>query len=290
MIGNFVLHQPDSVDAALQVLADHKGHATVLAGGSQLVLRMKARTIQPEHLVEVKRVRGLAELTFDPNSEILTIGAAVTHRALETSSIVRQYFPLLADLERRIGNVRIRNVGTLGGNLCAAEAHSDPPALLLAYDATLRIAGRSGERRTDLANFILGDHRTSLHDGEILLAINIHKPTQNTSDAYCSFCPCERPTVSVAAVVEINGDRLEGAKVVVGCVEAKPMRLNEIEEMLRGRTRGEVLASASEIGLQASRLCAPVDDIWCSGEYKRHIVGILAAKTIHQACWGVRHG
>ena len=289
MIQNFSLHQPESVEAASDLLAIHGMSARVIAGGSQLVPLLKSGVAGTRHLIDIKRISRLNELDFDAHTDTLTIGASVTHRTLESSAIVRDHVPLLAELERRIGNVRVRNVGTLGGNLCAAEPNSDPASLLLAYNARVRIGSTRGERLMDLADFLLDSGKTALERDELLLGIDVPKPKSNVSGAYFRFCPCERPTVSVALLMEWTDSGSGEATLIVGCVGAKPVRLAEVEDSLRNQPVDELLALASGAGLHASRLCSPADDIWCSADYKRHLVSTFVARAIRQACARQQH-
>lgn len=290
MIPPFSLHQPDSPEEASLLLARHGKDARLIAGGSELVLRLKSGVASARHLVDIKKIRGLNEVQYDGGARRLNIGALVTHRALESSAAVRDHFPLLGEMARGLGNVRVRNVGTLGGNLCLADPNSDPATLLTAYNASVRIGSTRGERSLDISDFLVGAHRTALERDEILTEISVPELSPNASDVYRRFCPWERPTVSVALVIEWSDRRSNDVRLVVGGVCPTPLRLSGVDEGLRNKEVDDIAASAEEAGRSAALLCDPVDDLWNSAAYKRHVVTGLVIKAILQACRTRSHG
>ncbi|MGH7832871.1 MAG: FAD binding domain-containing protein [Candidatus Binatia bacterium] len=291
MIESFVLHQPDSLPAALNLLAEHPQEARVLAGGSELILLLKMGLASAKHIVNIKRMPGLAHVDYEPNSKILRIGALVTHRALEKSEVVRKHFPVIIDMERQLANVRIRNVGTLAGNLSFAEPHADPGALLLAYDAKVKLRSLGGERTLKMGDFFVDYYQTALKRGELLTEIEIPKPAENCGGAYLRFCPGERPMVGVAAFSEWKNGACAAARLALGCVGPTPMPVTEVEEWLAGKARGEILARAEELGAIAAQVSQPLEDVWGSVEYKRQIVKTLVARGLSKLCQETRnHG
>ncbi|MGH7826028.1 MAG: FAD binding domain-containing protein, partial [Candidatus Binatia bacterium] len=245
MIESFFLHQPASLPAALSILAECPEDARVLAGGSELILLLKTGVASTKHVVNIKKIPGLGHLDYDPRSEILRIGALVTHRALEKSEVVRQHFPLIVEMERRLANVRIRNVGTLAGNIAFAEPHADPGTLLLAYDGTVRLRSLEGERTVKIGDFFVDYYETILRRNEILTEIEIPKLSETCKGEYVRFCPGERPIAGVAVFLEWKNGACTDARVALGCVGPKPIRATELEETLNGKSREDVLAEAS---------------------------------------------
>ena len=290
VISPFSLHQPDAVEKASAVLARHGGDARVLAGGSQLVLLLKSGSARPRHLVDVKRIARMSGVHFSARTETLTVGSLVTYRALEASPIVRERFPLLVEMARRIGNIRVRNVGTLGGNLCLAEPNSDPPTLLMAYKARLTLGSSRGERELDMEDFLVSSNRTALGNDELLLDIRVPAPAENCFGVYLRFCPLERPTVSVALTMEWKGRRSGEVRLVLGCVCPKPLRLFEIEERLSNQSVDQILGQAAEAGQRAALVCNPSDDSWTSARYKTHLAAIFVSRAISRVCEKLPYG
>jgi carbon-monoxide dehydrogenase medium subunit len=168
----FDLCEPTSVAEASRLLADHGEAARLYAGGTELLLAMKEGLVHYDYLVNLKTIRGLGALRRDPDGS-LRIGAAVTHRTLERDAVVREHFPALARLEADVANVRIRAVGTLGGNLCFAEPHADPGPLLQVFDATARLERSSGARTVPLTALFVGPYETCLETDEVLTEIAV---------------------------------------------------------------------------------------------------------------------
>jgi carbon-monoxide dehydrogenase medium subunit len=284
MISPFVLHQPDSLTEALSLLAELGEEAKALAGGSELILVLKLGLASPRHIVDIKGIPDLDHLDFDPKNQLLRIGALVTHRTLERSEVVRHHFPLLVEMERQLANVRIRNVGTLGGNLSFAEPHADPGTLLLVYEARVRTQSSAGEKTLEVADFFVDYYQTALQAGELLTGIEIPKPGASFEGAYLRFCPGERPMVGVALLLDLKDGGCEEARLALGCVGPKPIRLSEVEDWLQGKSTDEISANASEMGDKAARACQPLEDVWGSAEYKRQIVRILVGRGLSQLC------
>jgi carbon-monoxide dehydrogenase medium subunit len=284
MISPFHLHRPTSIEQACSLLSQHGDEARILAGGSELILLLKMSLISAVHIVDIKGVAGLDRIEFEPRAQTLKIGGLVTHRSLEISPVVLEHFPLLAEMEQHVANVRVRNVGTLAGNLCFAEPHADPGTLLSAFDARIKVRSTRRERNLDIADFFVDYYQTALEQDEILTEIEIPKLSRNWSGTYLRFCPGERPSVAVALIVEWADGVCAGARFALGCVGPKPIRAKEIELALRGKRAGEISAGALEIGGEVALLCDPPPDIWGSVEYKRQIVKTLVSRGLRKLC------
>jgi carbon-monoxide dehydrogenase medium subunit len=280
VIAPFTLHRPQSLTEASCLLSEFRADARVLAGGSELILLLKMGLAQVSHIVDIKRIPGLASLEYDAGTKRLRIGPLVTHRTLEKSEVVRNHFPLIVEMEKQLANVRIRNVGTLAGNLSFAEPHADPGTLLVAHNATVTLISGEGERVLNLEDFFLDYYETVLRNDELLAEINIPEPAENCLGAYLRFCPGERPMVGVALLAEWNDGVCGKLRLVLGCVGPKPLRASDAEEWMAGKSYGEIQAGADDIGAQAARMCQPLEDIWGSVEYKRQIVKTLVARAV----------
>jgi len=280
LIDSFLLHQPESLSDALTLLAEHSNEVKVLAGGSELILLLKMGLLAAKHIINLKKIPDLASLDYESSPRFLHIGPLVTHRALEKSEILHKYFPLLVEMEKQLANVRIRNVGTLAGNLAFAEPHADPGTLLVAYEASVTLTSVDGERTLSLEDFFIDFYETALASNEILSEISIPKPAASSKGAYLRFCPGERPMVGVALLSEWNEEICEKPRLVLGCVGPKPMRALELEDWMTGRSREDIQAEADSLGTKAAMSCQPLEDISGSVEYKRQIVKTLVARAI----------
>jgi carbon-monoxide dehydrogenase medium subunit len=286
MISPFVLHQPRSLPEALSLLSEQNGDTNVLAGGSELLLLLKMNLISVKHVVDIKKIPGLHRLELDPQGERLHVGPLVTHRTLETSELVERHVPLIAEMERDLANVRIRNVGTLAGNLCFAEPHADPAALLAVYDAVVTLRNADGERRVPIKDFFTDYYETALQKNELLTDIEIPKLADNFRTRYVRFCPSERPMVTVVLVTRWTDGSCEEARLGLGCVGPKPIRVTEFEAVVRGKSAEELAAKADEFAAIAARSCEPLADLWGSAEYKKQLVKNLVRGGLQSQCSG----
>src|SRR2546428_5078145 len=196
MLRPFELSEPTSVAEASELLARHGDAARIYAGGTELILAMKEGLVHYEHLVNVKTIPGLAGVRLDGGA--LRIGAATPHRAIERDPLVRQHFPAVARMEADVANVRVREVGTLGGHLCFAEPHADPGTLLQVFDATARIEKKGSARTIPLEGLFVGPFETCLEGDELLTEIVVPPLPSRSAAAYLKFGFLERPSVGVA--------------------------------------------------------------------------------------------
>ncbi|HEX9070471.1 MAG TPA: FAD binding domain-containing protein, partial [Pseudolabrys sp.] len=210
------MHQPKSAAEASEMLAEFGEKSRLYAGGTELLLAMKHDLLRYEHLIDVKTIPGLNKI--ERQNSCLMIGSIVTHRAIERSSIVKESVPVLAEMESQIANVRVRASGTLGGNLCFAEPHSDPATLLVALGANAHVQGKSGTRTLSIDRLITGAYETSLAGDELLASIEIPIAAKTQRAAYVKFQLHERPTLSLALVLNLDGDNIHKATAVVGSV------------------------------------------------------------------------
>jgi carbon-monoxide dehydrogenase medium subunit len=286
MIPPFVLHQPRSLPEALALLSEHNGESKILAGGSELLLLLKMGLIKAEHIVDIKKIPGIDHLAYETAAKILQIGPLVTHRTLEKSAIVQREFPLLSEMERELANVRIRNVGTLAGNLCFAEPHADPAALLAVYEASVTLRSAEDERRVVINEFYTDYFETVLQKNELLTNIEVPKPAGDFRGSYSRFCPGEWPMVTAALLTRWADGACAEARLALGCVGPKPIRVAEFEQALCGKSADELGAKADELAGIAARSCDPLADLWGSVEYKRQVVKNLVRDGLQGQCDG----
>jgi carbon-monoxide dehydrogenase medium subunit len=279
MLAPFEIHQPATPEEACELRARHGAAAALYAGGSELLLAMKEGLLAFAHLIDVKTIPALHGIRVAA-SGALVVGGAVTHRELERSALVRARAPLLAEMEAQVANPRVRAVGTLGGNLCFAEPHSDPPTCLLVHDATVTLAGPHGARRVPVGDFVTGPYESALADDEVLTHVEVPPLPPDTFAAYLKFATHERPTVGVAAALRRGGDgTVLEARVSVGCVGPAATRLPVLEAALVGvplpvLARGFAPAAAAGATLDA------VDDLHGRADYKRHLAGVFVQRAL----------
>jgi carbon-monoxide dehydrogenase medium subunit len=281
----FEIHEPRSVGEAAAARRDLGESAALYAGGTELVLVMKEGLGAWAHLIDVKGIAALHALGVSTNGsgESVRIGAAVTHRDLEHSPLVRERLPLLSETEAQVANVRVRGTGTLGGNLAFAEPHSDPATALLACDASVTLAGTAGSRRLPLSAFITGSYETALEPDEILVDVEIPLPSSATAGAYVKYGLHERPTLGVAVLLVLARDgRVASARVAVGCVGPVPVRLGTLERELAGAPLA-ALASGFAPARAAGAALDAVEDLHGSAAYKQHLVGVFVSRALAEA-------
>jgi carbon-monoxide dehydrogenase medium subunit len=273
---DFALHRPDTVEVAAGLRAELGDTAALYAGGTELLLAMKLGVLSYDHLIDVKRIAALRGIRRD--DEVLRIGAAVTHRELETDAEVRRCLPALAALERNVANVRVRAAGTLAGNLAFAEPHADPPALLIALGARVALAGAGGRRELPLEEFIAGPYETELGADELIESVIVPLPGPDVRAAYRKFQVLERPAAGAAAVGRLrDGVFAEAPAVVVGAVDERPVRVPADD--LAGAAWDD-RGALERLAAAASEAVDPVDDLSGSAEYKRHLAGVLARRAV----------
>ena len=281
MLSPFRVYQPTSVAEASAELARLGEEATVYAGGTELVLLLRLGLVHYLHLVDVKRIQELGVLAWDGTT--LHIGSAVTHRHLERSPAIAQHLPLLQQAEAYVANVRVRNVGTLGGNLCFGDPHSDPAPALLVCDTKVKIGKQSGNRTLGLDEFFIGLYETAIEPDEILIELEVEPLPQGVGGAYLRSARYERPSLGVAAAAAQRDGCLSDVRMAVSCVGPVPMRLQELESQIEGAP----LAEGQQIVREARRyyqdVLQPIDDLHGSVAYKTYLTGVLLSRALAQA-------
>jgi carbon-monoxide dehydrogenase medium subunit len=279
MLGRFTIHAPDTVQAACELLGQHGFEAAIYAGGTELLVVMKERLVEISQLIDIKRIPGLAEIRAENGMAV--IGALATHRAIERHPFVRAHLPTLAELEANVANLRVRSAGTIGGNLCFAEPHSDPATLLTAWDARLVLNSSRGEREIAAADFFLGLFETARASDELMTAIRVPVPAAGTGSAYERFKIHERPTAAVAATVRLAAGQVSDVHIVAGSVADRPTRLPAAEAELLGQAPGDALfaraASAAHDEVE------PSEERFESAAYKRQLVRVLTRRALTAA-------
>jgi aerobic carbon-monoxide dehydrogenase medium subunit len=275
----FDLHRAQSSAEARQLLQQHGEDAAVICGGTELLLLLKLGYAGYGHLVDIS---GIAELGgIHASDGALVIGATATHREIERSPLVLEHLPALAAMESRVANVRVRNVGTLGGNLCFSDPHSDPATFLLALDAEAEWeAGRA-----PLAEFLVGPYETRLEHGQLLHAIRVPLPSSDLRIAHRKLAFHERPAATVTCAIRVQDGAVADARIAVGSVGPRAVRASEAEARLAGASLrdGVARADAAEMAAEAA---GAVDDANGSADYKAQLVRVLVERCFREAADG----
>jgi carbon-monoxide dehydrogenase medium subunit len=279
----FELHRPTSLAQALALKAEFGDAAAFHAGGTELLVALKARVLRYEHVIDIKRVPELCGIRVRRDGT-LSIGALCTHHAIANDPLVRELLPGYAHLSEHVANIRVRMTGTLGGVLCFGEPHADAPTMLCALDAWVVLAGPGGEREVPSREFQQGEFTTVRHDDEILVSIEVAPQSPGARSAYHCFGHTERPAVGVAAVWSSDG--WQRLSLWAGAITASPVRLPQTEEVAAllspDMPRDEIWkALAPAVEADAGRIDAH-DDLHGSADYKRHLVTVLAQRAIEE--------
>ncbi|MGE5218649.1 MAG: FAD binding domain-containing protein [Chloroflexota bacterium] len=280
---NFDYLEPTSVAEACALLKQHSGEAKVFAGGAHVTILMKQGLYQPKALVNIKHIAALKGISFDADDG-LVIGALVTHRELESSQLVKEKFPVLCEAEREVANIRVRHMGTVGGNLASGEPLTDLPQIFIALDGKVKITGPGGARVLPVEELFLDFYTTSLTADEIITQVVIPPFPANAGIEYIRFSSSsvvDKPSVGVAVRLTLNEEAVQTARIVLGCVGPAPVRARKAEALLVGTEVTPELAV--EVGKLASQECSPTGDLRGSEQYKRAIVGTLVKRALTAA-------
>jgi aerobic carbon-monoxide dehydrogenase medium subunit len=280
MLRRFRLDEPESVAEVSELLGRFGDNAKIYAGGTELLLAMKEGLVHYERLINVKKL-GLNQISAENGT--LKIGALCTHHELENSTLLQQQLPALVKLEHNVANVRVRQAGTIGGNLCFAEPHADPGTLLIALGAKL-VADKGASKREILAeDFFVDAFETSLAADELLTEIRLPSAGANRKCAYLKFGYLERPSVGVAIALSLNGGGVSDVKIAVGCAGPAPKRVVEAEALLNGKSKDEASRNLAQAGAIAGKASEAISDLHGAQDYKEHIVGVLLKRAFQAA-------
>ena len=279
MLKRFRLEEPGSVAEVSELLGRFGDSAKIYAGGTELLLAMKEGLVQYERLINVKNLKGFNEIASDNGT--IKIGALCTHHQLECAPLLQQKLPSLVKLEQNVANVRVRQAGSIGGNLCFAEPHADPGTLLMVLDAKMVAEKNSAKREIPAAEFFVDAYETALATDELLTEIRIPTPKDNSRSAYLKFGYLERPSVGVAVALTLDGEAVRDIKIAVGCAGPAPKRVAEAEALLNGKSKAEATRLLAQAGVIAGRAAEAISDLHGAQDYKEHIVGVLLKRAFN---------
>ncbi len=276
----FEYHRPDSLEEALQLLAEHGDEAKVLAGGQSLIPVMKLRLAAPAHLIDIGRL-GMDSIAETDGR--LAVGALARHRDLERSDLLKARYPVMAAAAPLISDPIVRNLGTIGGSLCHADPAGDWGSVMLALEASVVLRSGRGERELPISEFLEDTFTTALEPDEILTEVRVPQPAGSSGGTYLKM---ERKvgdfaTVAAAIHLSLSGGTIERAGIGLTAVGAKNLQPTEAEASLAGAEPTE--AAFAEAGRLAAEASSPVTDVRGSAEYKRHIVDVYVRRGLATA-------
>ncbi len=279
-IRSFELLEPHSLPEASGLLTEYGDEARVIGGGTTLVILMKQRALHYPYLVDLRLIPGLSEMKRE--SDGLCIGAMVSHRTVETSPLIREKFPVLAEAFRHIGNVRVRQTASVGGNLAHADYRLDPPPPLLVLNAEVTAYGPDGSRKIALKDFFRGMYETALEPGEILVDVKIPNMPANSRAVYLRFATLSAndwPCLGVAGLLIKEHGRCKELRLALGGVAATPVLIRGLEFAADQEIDQAVVEKVQDI---VDEQISPSTDLRGSEWYKRRMARLFVKKTIEQ--------
>ena len=291
---DFEFHSPTTLKEAFDLLEQYGEDARVMAGGTALVLQMKQRFAQPGHVIGLRKIPGLNSIEIESTGDIgsVRIGALCTQRYIESSEIIRQYVPLVAETFSRVATPRIRSMGTIGGGLVHGDPNQDPPPTLIALGATAVLTSSLGLRTVPVADLFLDYFETDLLPGEILTSVVVPQAPPGSGAAYLKFLPRtadDYATVSVAAVVTAGENNVcRDVRIVLGSVGVTPVHATDAEDSLRDRPLND--ANIRACAAMVNDLVDPLDDFRGSADYKREMAQVFTRRAIQQAMSAIPQG
>jgi carbon-monoxide dehydrogenase medium subunit len=280
---------PKTLEEACHLLAMAPGEASPLAGGTDLLVKMKQRRVIPRYVINLKTIPGMDYIAYDENDG-LRIGALATIQSLKNSVVVKRHCRILATAAGVESSVQIRNVATLGGNIANASPAADAPLALITLGASLVLARSGGQREILLEDFFLGPGKTVLQPGEIIREIHVPPLPPRTGGAYLKHAVrrTDIAIASVAVVLTLDGDLCHGIKIGLGSVAPTAFRARKAEGLLTGKKITEDLAdAAAQAAAEESR---PIDDIRAYAEYRAKTILSITKQAIMHALQDVRLG
>jgi carbon-monoxide dehydrogenase medium subunit len=284
---NIKLLQPTSLNEAVSLLSEHSDETKIISGGTALVIMLRNRLIAPATLLSLGRLRELRSIRHEPGTG-LRIGALVTIRDAENSSLVREKHSVLAQTFGKVGNIRVRNAATVGGNLSESDYASDPPCVLVALRARVKVRSAKGEREIPLRDFFTGFYETVLAPDEILTELIVPDPAPGSRATYLKYVSRsseDRPCVGMAVVFEKASDgTCEDLRVVAGAVAETPQEITSAGTMAHGNALSasliDQIADAYSTGIE------PLSDLRGSAWYRKQIIRVMARRAMQQVVAG----
>jgi carbon-monoxide dehydrogenase medium subunit len=280
---NFEYFEPKTLKEAVRLLVKYKKGAKLLAGGTDLMIGMKDGFVRPKCLINMKKIKGLDKISYS-KKEGLSIGSLATWTNILSSKPIHQNYPILGEAVSLIGCPQIRNIGTIGGNICHASPGADSAPALMIYEAQCLVAGPGRERIIPIEKIFTGVQKISLKQGEILTGFRLPTPDTESKGCYLKFSPrraMDLPIVGVAVLVRASDGIFQDVKIALGAVSPTPIRARRAESFLCGKSvNDESIRKAAGEAMMESK---PITDMRASREYRLGLVKELTYRAIKQS-------
>ncbi|HZD39625.1 MAG TPA: xanthine dehydrogenase family protein subunit M [Terriglobales bacterium] len=281
----FTMYQPTSLLEASRIVKENGPGGRFLAGGTDLVIAIKEKGLLPKYVVDLKKIPGLSGIR-ENNDGSIRLGALTTMREIETSALITEKFPFLAQSAAEVGSIQIRNRATVGGNMANATPSADVAPGLIALNAQVKFVHSQGEQTLLLEDFFRGPGQTIMNPDAILTEITIPKTGPELVGAYIKFSPREMMDlayvgVAVAYLLKAPDQRCEGVRIVLGAVAPTPIRARQAEALLEGQILTE--ERAARAGEEAARESKPISDVRSSADYRRAMVAAMTKRALLNA-------
>jgi CO/xanthine dehydrogenase FAD-binding subunit len=284
LLPSFEYHQPKNLKEVFEILDHHGAQARLLAGGTDLLVKMKKKLMSPDHIVSLEGIGDLLEIYISDGR--ISLGSMVTAAALAQNRTVAMHLPGLGRGAACLGSPQVRNRATIGGNLCTARPAADLPPPLMVMDASVVLESTGGRRVVPLEQFFRGPGETMSNAEEVMTSITVDQPEPGTGGGYIKLGlrrALEISIVNVAAVIILDGDgkTVKAARIALGAVAPIPMRAVRAEKALLGARAGD--EAFTRAGLLAAEEASPITDHRGSAEYRRGMVAVLTRRSLNQA-------
>lgn len=278
---SFQYHAPTTVEDAIALLGQYGDDAKLLAGGHSLLPMMKLRFAEPEHLIDINRIKSLRGIR-EESGEIV-IGAMTSENAIIESKLLQDKCPLLPEAAMQIADPQVRNRGTIGGDIAHGDPGNDQPAIMIALDAKFTLVGPKGERTVLANDFFLGTFYTLLEETEVLTEIRFAPIAPNTGTSYRKLKrkTGDFATAAAAAVIGLSGDKCRHARITLTNLAPAAIRATDAESVLVGQVITESLIDRA--AQQAMGACDPAEDLRGDVEYKTQMGGEMVRRAIRDA-------
>lgn len=282
---NFIYKKVLTVEDAFLLLSEYKEKARILAGGTELLVKMKQKQLEPEILIDIKEIGALGGIQYDEKGGLI-IGALASIRSIEVSKIIQEKFKVISEAAGFIGSIQNRNLATLGGNLCNASPAAEMAPCLMSLGTRVKVIGREKERWIPLEEFFTGPGQTVLKNGEILASIQVPNISPRTGCVYMKHSlrkamDLAMVSVAVALTLDSTKKKCQEIKIVLGAVAPVSIRAQKAEERLRGKKID--YASIEEASRLAAKEARPISDLHGSAQYRKEMVRVITERSINQA-------
>ncbi|MDO9533837.1 MAG: xanthine dehydrogenase family protein subunit M [Bacillota bacterium] len=284
-LNNFEYFAPKTPGEALDLVGRMGNKAKVLAGGTDLIIMMKEKMIQPEYLIDINNVKEFKGISYEPGKGAV-IGAATKISELEYSPVIRDKYFALHQAAGELGSVQVRTMATIGGNSCHASPAAETPTPLVAFGAKVVISSVSGDRELPLEEFILGNRKNALGEGELLTQFILPEPAPKSASRYWYIglrdaMEIDAVNMAVNIVLENDGRTVKELTLVMGSVSPRPLVSVEVPGILVGKEfNSELVEKAAQAAAGEAK---PISDIRASAEYRREVTAVLARRLLQAA-------